>query len=313
MAKKLVIGIHGLANKEKKAQLKEWWLKSIREGLNQQKADVPDFEFQMVYWADLLYAQPLHRKPGFEFDPLFNTEPYVAAGKGEIVEYHDGWRDDIRAAAEGVVGATVDGLKQHFGMNSVADWFLSRILKDLSFYYSERSIFNRDKPAKQQSARRVLRDELSRLLVKYQKRDTLLVAHSMGSIIAYDVLRELGTNPKNSISDFITIGSPLGLPHVKGKILDEARRDKREVKVRTPTMVKRRWVNFADKRDPVAMDERLRDDYAANKSGVRVEDDLVSNTYHIEVNGEDTKNHHKSYGYLRTPEFTAAMIDFLRA
>ncbi len=198
-------------------------------------------------------------------------------------------------------------------MNAVADWFLARVLKDLSFYYSDHRILNRDKPKRLESARRVLRDELARELIKYRNRDTMLIAHSMGSIIAYDVLRELGTDPQNRVSDLITIGSPLGLPHVKGKILDEAEDDGREVKVRTPTMVKRRWVNFADKRDPVAMDERLRDDYEANASGVRVEDDLVSNTYHIKVNGEDKKNHHKSYGYLRTPEFTRALADFLRA
>ena len=311
MPKKLVIGIHGLANKPPKKQLAEWWLASIREGLEHHKQQHVDFEFRMVYWADLLYAQCLHQKVGFEFDPLFNTEPYEPAKKKEIVEYEEGWRDDIRAAAEGVIGGTVDGLKKHFGMNAVADWFLARILKDLSFYYSDRNILNRAKPRQLESARRVLRDELAKELIKYQKRDTMLIAHSMGSIIAYDVLRELGKNSQNRISDFITIGSPLGLPHVKGKILEEAENDGRDVEVRTPTMVKRRWVNFADKRDPVAMDERLRDDYAANKSGVRVEDDLVSNTYHIEVNGKDTKNHHKSYGYLRTPEFTRALAYFL--
>ena len=38
----------------------------------------------------------------------------------------------------------------------------------------------------------------------------MLIAHSMGSIIGFDVLTFLATDIK--INTFITIGSPLGLP-----------------------------------------------------------------------------------------------------
>ena len=78
--------------------------------------------------------------------------------------------------------------------------------------------------------------------------------------------------------------------------------------VRTPTVVTGSWMNFADRDDKVAADYYLRDDYAANQLGVRVQDDLVANSYR---NLDGRENQHKSYGYLRTPELSEHVADFL--
>ena len=107
------------------------------------------------------------------------------------------------------------------------------------------------------------------------------------------------------ISHFITIGSPLGLPLVKGKIIQERGYDP---VVRTPSIVTKSWVNFADKKDKVAIDSHLRDDYDENRTGVRVIDDLVANDYKSNLGDH---NHHKSYGYLRTPELSNHIKEFL--
>ena len=123
----------------------------------------------------------------------------------------------------------------------------------------------------------VLRDELKTAIrLEHDKgNDMMIVAHSMGSIIAYDALRDLGREPDNAIriEHLVTIGSPLGLPHVKGKILEE--RDYAE-EVRTPSVVVGGWTNFADLKDPVALDSRLKDDYAANQLGIRVVGELAA-------------------------------------
>ena len=142
-------------------------------------------------------------------------------------------------------------------------------------------------------------------------RRIMLVAHSMGSIIAYDVLTLLGqSDPGFEVDHFVTIGSPLGLPHVRNKIVQEfTHRGDKEDRVRTPTVVKNRWVNFADRKDPVALDVHLGDDYGENAGGVACEDDLVHNDYR--VTDEKDRNRHKSYGYLRTPEFSALVKGFL--
>ncbi len=140
----------------------------------------------------------------------------------------------------------------------------------------------------------------------------------MGSIIAYDVLSWLKHKHEDfAIDTFVTIGSPLGLPHVVQKIVEEFKyRGKTDAeRLRTPTVVKGRWINFADRKDPVALDARLGDDYGPNDppSNVTCKDDIVFNDYAIRKHGEkeENRNHHKSYGYLRTPEFSALVKDFL--
>lgn len=307
MAKK-IIGIHGLANKPEKDKLEAWWRQSMIEGL-ERSCGMTDahFELRLVYWADLLYKYPLHDDPDFSFDNLFDAEIYSPAREGALQDYNESIFDKVQSGAIGLIGAGADALKENFGMNGLADWMLSRLLKDLDFYYDEkRQILNR--AGEMEPASRVLRNELLTALREEKDHDIMVVAHSMGSIIAYDALRDLGqSDPEIKISRFITIGSPLGLPHVKGKIIKERYYDP---KVRTPSNVTQSWMNFADKKDPVAIDVHLQDDYQENASGIRVYDQLVANDY--EPPGRrDKRNHHKSYGYLRTPEFSRYLKSFL--
>jgi len=108
---------------------------------------------------------------------------------------------------------------------------------------------------------------------------------------------------------FAIIGSPLGLPHVKAKIIQKRNYDgPRNKRVRTPTIVTTRWTNYADRRDKVALDTHLCDDLGSNKNDIRVRDDLISNSY-LSPPGEP--NYHKSYGYLRTPELSKHIKSFL--
>jgi hypothetical protein len=150
--------------------------------------------------------------------------------------------------------------------------------------------------------RALLRKRLADKLIEHEGKRTMLVAHSMGSIVAYDVLRDLGgARPSMVVDHFVTLGSPLGLPLV----LDKIRRE--NPSVRTPSMV-RRWTNLADRRDPVAFDAHLGDEFEANGRGVAVEDALVLNGY---VTREGKRNHHKIYGYLRAPEFSQVLKNFI--
>ena len=259
----------------------------------------------MAYWAHRLYKNQLHNDEAFHFDQHYNDEPYVEAAPGTLKSKKDGFLDDVAIAAIDLGGGTLDFLKARFGMNSLADSFLGKLLKDLDLYYGDEAI------------RKILRDDLKQQLLAAQGHKIMLVAHSMGSIIAYDVLTLLGqSNPEFEIDHFVTIGSPLGLPHVKGKIIKEfTHRGPESERLRTPSVVKKRWVNFADRKDPVALDVHLGDDYGENKNDhkVKCEDDLVYNDYRIKKRGKKDvdRNHHKSYGYLRTPEFSALVESFL--
>jgi len=270
----IIVGIHGLSNKPKESKVEKDWKKAILEGLNKNTSlDVQSINFTSVYWADVMYSKP---KP---------KSDYGSAEQGTLKRYKDGWLDIARAKAQEIGGNLLDEVKEHLGIDEVADRFLKEKFQDLYIYY------------KNAEKRSELRSRLKERIIKNKDNRIMLVAHSMGSIIAYDVLRLLGRQePSIKIDHFVTIGSPLGIPHVKYKITEES------PLVRTPSIV-RKWSNLADRRDPVAIDTHLYDDYEANDLGVRVKDDLVLNDWQAP--------YHKSYGYLRTPEFTDIVKQFI--
>ena len=107
----------------------------------------------------------------------------------------------------------------------------------------------------------------------------------MGSIIAMDLILK-GTR---NIKTLVTIGSPLGIRVVKEQLgITPEKLNGLSKKIGT-------WFNHYDRLDIVALDSDLADDYAP----MPVEDVRIRNEF---VNKDGERNHHKSYGYLRTPE-----------
>jgi alpha-beta hydrolase superfamily lysophospholipase len=146
------------------------------------------------------------------------------------------------------------------------------------------------------------------MLRKYRRRDILLIGHSMGSIIAYDVLTQ--SVPDITIHTLVTMGSPLGLPPTMIKILAEQRKKpKRHLIARTPENITKAWHNFFDLEDRVATPYNLSDDYQGNTRHVRAVDAIVFNNYEYKGN----PNPHNVYGYLRTPELAYVIDAFLNA
>jgi hypothetical protein len=299
---KIIIGIHGLGNKPPKEILESWWKQSIREGFR--KAGKPRvlFNFELVYWSDLIYPEPLDIDVTDPEDPLYLLEPYLPGRNLPLVENTPLKTKLIKYLEKQIDKLFLDeDLTLNF--SSITDKILHRYFKDLETYYS--SI-----PANTDNGQLTIRDQirgrLAAVLEKHKKKDILLLSHSMGSIIAYDVLTQ--TAPNIAIDTFITAGSPLGLPIIIGRIYAEQKKKHLDyTKVYAPQNVKYNWYNFADPEDRIAIDATLNDDYAANRYGVKAIDKVVHTNY--EVKGE--RNAHKSYGYLRTPEMIKVFEEFL--
>ncbi|HEY7546914.1 MAG TPA: hypothetical protein VID27_18625, partial [Blastocatellia bacterium] len=242
---------------------------------------------------------------GFEFDSLHNSEPYYEAKPAELAAYDDAWFDLARARLTETVSSGLSVVRRGPHADGPLDALIKKKLRDLDFYWDQNRKI-KDRAGNLRAARDVLQSELARTLISHHQAgdQMMLIAHSIGSNIAYDVLRDLGYPARQiDVAYLVTMGSPLGLQVVKEKI----RRERWDNKVRTPSVVTRRWVNFADPRDPVAIDTCLADDYAPNSRGISVQDDLVLNDYH---RGE-RQNPHKCYGYLRTPEMSRLIAEFL--
>jgi hypothetical protein len=77
-----------------------------------------------------------------------------------------------------------------------------------------------------------------------QTENMVLVTHSMGTIVAYDVLRNCGGCPQ--VDTLFTLGSPLGLREVQEELVATDRRT-----VDFPSGTLRQWINVYDPLDVV--------------------------------------------------------------
>ncbi|MEV0374701.1 hypothetical protein AB0I10_33785 [Streptomyces sp. NPDC050636] len=117
-----------------------------------------------------------------------------------------------------------------------------------------------------------IRDVVKESLEGLDGAPVVVVGHSLGTIVAYEVLAEQGRD----VELLVTVGSPLAITEVQDHLA-------RPPAVPTGVLA---WRNASDLRDLVALDHTLRPEYAPQD---RVTDLLVSN---------DSRNHHGITQYL---------------
>jgi len=185
----------------------------------------------------------------------------------------------------------------------ITDAIVSKYFKDLDIYYSKK-VTNENGHIG--LVHDLIRERLVAKLKEHKNDDIMLISHSMGSIIAFDVLTFLA--PEIRINTFITIGSPLGLPVVISKIASEHKQMRNTTRLMsTPPGIFNNWINFSDILDKVAFNYKLSDDFSENNLGIKPVDFLVINNYEF----NEIRNPHKSFGYLRTSEFSRILNDFI--
>ncbi len=297
---RIIIGIHGLGNKPPKELLAKWWKESIIEGLRKNNYSAKDFNFELVYWADILHKNPLDPNETDKENPLYLNEPYIPEGKN-INREEMGFRQKALEYLEKYSKKILVNGVLSLNIPSLTELFIHRHLRDLEEYYSQSyTLINN----KKRLIREVIIDRLVEALKKHRGKKIFLVAHSMGSIITYDTIRYHA--PEIKIEVLATIGSPLGQEYVINKIQSETAPDEGD-KLLVPANIRLGWYNFSDTEDQVAVNHHLEKIYKENARGIKIKDILVQNNYKI----SETRNPHKSYGYLRTPEFANVLNSFL--
>ncbi|MGR5312443.1 hypothetical protein ACPV34_20820 [Photobacterium damselae] len=290
------ITIHGRSNKPPAHILEDSWLRAINDGrrhVNQPL--INKSKFSMAYYADVFYQQPLYfdpepylPKPSSSLEPSFPSLPFLpylpdiptnhspiplAVDEDHLSEMmeQNKWRLD---------SLFFEPLLSKFGgyraLNYLSKPLLRYWLTDVYRYFHDPAFaLEIEKP-------------LIRLLQQYRHHSITLISHSLGTVIAYNVLQKLAaqrTTQDITIDRWITLGSPLGLASVKAQL-------KRNLQgsLAVPDNVSA-WHNYSDKQDIVCIDGDLADDFAGNNAGVSVQDFQIVNAY--------PGNPHKSYGYLR--------------
>ena len=140
-------------------------------------------------------------------------------------------------------------------------------------------------------------------------RPILLIGHSMGSVIAYDVLWQLCQQSAENVSVdlFLTMGSPLGQRYIQSRLLQFSEEGERHY----PSNISR-WENIAAVGELTALDTALANDFGdmlAEGTLRTLRDHQAYNYFRIE--GE--LNVHAEYGYLVNEVSAGIVCDWLRS
>ncbi|MFD8002623.1 hypothetical protein [Streptomyces mirabilis] len=234
-----ILGIHGVGNfraapspDQAAAQLADIWASALSHSGPHEPRHAHDSreEVAVAYYADLLRRQG-SQGPG-NLDALDDFERDLVAL----------WLDASglpEATAAGRATAplrqALAGLAKTRGLGRPAtEWFVAICFREVGAYLRG--------PARQQ-----VRSRVANALAVH--RPTTVIAHSLGSIVAYETLWE---HPELSVELLVTLGSPLALPHAVFPRLQPAPVD--EKGQRPPGVAC--WVNLADPGDLVAIPPR---------------------------------------------------------
>lgn len=118
---------------------------------------------------------------------------------------------------------------------------------------------------------------------------TVVVAHSLGTVVAYDLLRREGVNAGWQIPLFVTLGSPLAVGAIRKALRPLAFPGCADA-----------WYNALDERDVVAL-------YPLDEANFGISQSVQNN---VEVNNH-TKNRHGIEGYLDDRDVARKIFDAL--
>lgn len=281
--------IHGISNKPAAEELHRIWRGALLNASSPLDLDAEGVTSEMVYWADVLYAEPM---PEGELESaadtleisVSDTEEVAIPTAGDPLEraWIEAMSDRIGVDPKtgemlegdnsnlegngGSAGTMADDLERIPLPGFVKDRFIKRFLRDVHHYLFNAEITPR--PGETFWVQHEIRDRFVDAVKRgaTQSNPHIVVSHSMGTVIAYDCLKRVAGCPK--VDALITLGSPLGIDEVQDKLKPEWSRNEG-----FPTdKVAGDWLNVFDPKDVVSrLDPHLANDY--RKAGTDVVDD----------------------------------------
>lgn len=277
--KSAVVFVHGLGKKPSPEKLREIWLWAIER--NEPKPDIFGYRNSGInlddqgiacfftYWADVFYGsdyetdyQDQYERANEAFIGTENPEALV----GKLKEPEPNTPHEIQfinnlqlkldaKMAEELITVEDDDLitnpfATQTGGLEIASWLPPPLKQAIirkaaieAYYY----LFNKEYQRSDGISFQVRRELRNRLLTdlhaaKETAEKVIIVSHSMGTMLAYDVLRNVADCPH--IDTLFTLGSPLGISEIQ----DELRADGTK-NADFPAARLLRWVNVFDPKD----------------------------------------------------------------
>jgi hypothetical protein len=284
-----IVCVHGIGQQLKGEEtIATEWRDALRDGMKLAGAlshELPDnSDIATPFYGDLFREQGTTKSPYVPYQ-LADLDP------GTETELVQAWLQVAEA------GSTVG--KVHLGTQGKSGW-QPKIIQQMAVallrypFFStltERLFVGSVKQVRAYFANSSTRQAIrNRVMAKLQPATKLVIAHSLGSVVAYEVLCELRGHVAPT---FITLGSPLGLPNI---IFDRLYPKPTANKGVWPGDA-RSWINITDRHDIIAAVKDL-----APLFGDKVRDVHISN----EAQAHDVQP------YLTAQESGTAILGALR-
>ncbi|MEZ0066361.1 hypothetical protein ABIA32_002371 [Streptacidiphilus sp. MAP12-20] len=253
------------------------WSRWVGRGLRKVGVELPGSgPMPVAYYADCLFrgermgsADPAHLTP-------FAQELLAA------------WIEEVRLAETGAPAAPQGRLT--FALRSMTEWFTERFgsqalrivsatVSELATYFDPDSVDERTRS----------QERVAEMVRSHRPR--VLLAHSLGSVVAYEALC---AHPDLEVELFVTLGSPLAMRSV---VFERLLPSPKGGGAKPPGAAT--WVNIADRGDPVAVP----------RSGVSLRFLDVFRDVETSIHLIDP---HRAKNYLRCPELVEEIMPYVR-
>ena len=286
---RILICIHGSGPKPAEAVLKQYWLDTIKQGLQRthpdQIDDLLNCEYHFIHYAH--HLSHLHT----DYDEALDiTQRQQVLEKLAELEKPKDFR---RRYYDQLPGKSP---LQEFAMDAAALLGLTgmvwrKVMPELDAYWQDDNGWATS-----------VRQQLIDLLEDHLQQDhsICLVSHCLGSVISYDALRSLDTEKR--VTTWLTLGAPLGDHNVKRKLLNNGKQSH----LRSILS----WRNISAEDDYVSHDKTIADDYQVMLKNRMVADISDHTIYNMSVRYGSSNPHH-SAGYLTHPRVARFIGDWL--
>jgi hypothetical protein len=297
----LVVGIHGISQQLAGEEILEaHWAPSLRDGIRRSGrraatalAILDRGHFRCAFYGDIFRPRGRHLSPrddlGFwpedatDYDHALVAELWARTAETDPAVMSPEARSLARAPRS--LQTALRALSSSKFFAGMSERALFSDLTQVRRYFTE--------PATRGAVRQ-------RVEAAVDETTRVIAGHSLGSIVAYEVLCE---HPDWNIDLLLTLGSPLGIRNLIFDRLDPAPQPSstNRTPIGTWPSSVRSWVNVADAHDVVALVKDLRPLFTTNAQNEAVIGHLIDNGAHA----------HDVSPYLTAPETGQAIADAL--
>lgn len=286
--------IHGRSQQGKDAaELKKTWMAALQDGFNNAhvQLQLDDSRVHFPYYGDTL--------EGLVDKAETVASVVVKGGKDTVGDAEASLMSQVVKEvldAKGISQADVSAAQAAAGMTVIKKgplnwgWVLTglRMLNGLGFGTLALELCTRDvyQYVYDPSVAQDINDGVS---AAFSDKETVVVSHSLGTVVAYSILSEMGTAKNWRVPTFITLGSPLAI-HAVNQLLPS---------LAMPSCVGS-WYNGRDPQDTVAL-YPLAPNHFPNL-GIIAKDSI----------NNQSDNHHGIEEYLRDPDVARWIYDAVK-